>query len=246
MCLLRASGPLLILAAHPDDETAGAGGFAAHCAARGRPVHVLFLTDGAPRQRQYFAHDFRGGRAAYRRRRRAEALAAAQALGLAAVRLHFVSIPDLELRDCQPRAMARLRAVARASGARAWLVPARENGHPDHDAANEVARQACRHWARGATVWEYPLYARHRGQTRYAWFPPGPGVIQLALNRAEHAAKVQALTAYRSQRATLAPFLPVPSVEQFRPLRRRRPRRHAVWTAWGWELPPATRTCGPP
>jgi LmbE family N-acetylglucosaminyl deacetylase len=38
--------PVLIVAAHPDDEVLGAGGTIARFAREGRPVHVLFLADG--------------------------------------------------------------------------------------------------------------------------------------------------------------------------------------------------------
>ena len=38
---------LIVIAAHPDDETLGAGGLIAACAARGLPVRVVVVTDGA-------------------------------------------------------------------------------------------------------------------------------------------------------------------------------------------------------
>lgn len=39
-------GNVLVIAAHPDDETLGCGGTIAHLAAVGRAVHVLLLADG--------------------------------------------------------------------------------------------------------------------------------------------------------------------------------------------------------
>ncbi|MGH9533481.1 MAG: PIG-L deacetylase family protein [Terriglobales bacterium] len=233
------TGPILVLAAHPDDEAAGAGGWIARCAARGQPPHVLFLTDGAPRQRRYFAHGFRGSRAEYRRRRRTEARAAATALGLPSWHLRFARIPDLELSARLPQGMAHLRTAATATGARIWLVPAGENGHPDHDAANHLALCAHQEWARGAALWEYPLYAWHRGRIRYGWLPPGPDVVTLVLTAAEQAAKARALAAYTSQQNTLAPFWAALGGEHFRPLRRRAARRSSVWAAWGWQRPAA-------
>lgn len=43
---VTALGPVLVLAAHPDDEVLGCGGTIAHFAAHGRDVHVVFATDG--------------------------------------------------------------------------------------------------------------------------------------------------------------------------------------------------------
>ena len=39
--------PILIVAAHPDDEVLGCGGLIARESRRGNPCHVLFLTDGS-------------------------------------------------------------------------------------------------------------------------------------------------------------------------------------------------------
>src|SRR5580704_16937481 len=44
---LMGAQPLLVLAPHPDDESLGCGGLIADCQARGQPVYVLILTDGA-------------------------------------------------------------------------------------------------------------------------------------------------------------------------------------------------------
>lgn len=40
------TGPVLVVAAHPDDEVLGCGGYLALCATRGRAVHILILADG--------------------------------------------------------------------------------------------------------------------------------------------------------------------------------------------------------
>src|SRR4051812_8453262 len=44
---------ILVVAAHPDDETLGAGGTMAWHAARGDHVYVCILTDGASSRHQY-------------------------------------------------------------------------------------------------------------------------------------------------------------------------------------------------
>ncbi|MCH2138467.1 MAG: PIG-L family deacetylase [Phycisphaerales bacterium] len=46
MGLLKQNGPVLVVAAHADDEALGCGGLMAKLAAAGRSVHVVFMTDG--------------------------------------------------------------------------------------------------------------------------------------------------------------------------------------------------------
>lgn len=233
---LRFRAPLLVVAAHPDDETAGAGGLIARSTARGRSVFILFLTDGAPRDQQYFARGFQGDQSAYRAQRRREALAATAALGVPASRVVFCPIPDLELYAHRMQAAGYLRAQLAATDAQTLLVPAAESGHPDHDTAHGLVLSE--YWAAAhctLAAWEYPLYAWHRGRIRYGWLPPSRSVVVLPLDRQQQAAKARALSAYTSQRETLAPF--PRTGEAFRPVRRRPPRRQAVWRAWGWRLP---------
>jgi len=44
---------VLTVAAHPDDETLGAGGTMALLAAQGHEVHVLILSDGVTSRHRY-------------------------------------------------------------------------------------------------------------------------------------------------------------------------------------------------
>jgi LmbE family N-acetylglucosaminyl deacetylase len=96
------SGPVLVLAAHPDDEVIGAGSMLAWHGRRGHAVTVVHATDGArgdPGQRE---HDIR----AVRRREGTEALAR---LGIGAAR-HW-DLPDGELPEHLADLTARIRAV---------------------------------------------------------------------------------------------------------------------------------------
>lgn len=228
--------PILVLAPHPDDETAGAGGLIARSTASGAAVFILFLTDGAPRRRRFFARGFPGSRREYRAVRRREALAATALLGVPASRLIFSTIPDLELGSHRRTAARRLAATMAAVRPRTLLAPAGENGHPDHDIAHGLAQRARRAAGADCEAWEYPLYAWHRGRIRYGWLPAGPGVVTGPLAGPELRAKAAALAAYASQQETLAPF----SIgwECLRPLRRRQPRRRAAWREWGWPIRP--------
>jgi N-acetylglucosamine malate deacetylase 1 len=46
--MLTTSGPVLVVAPHPDDEVLGAGGTIARLASEGRDVHVVIVTKGGP------------------------------------------------------------------------------------------------------------------------------------------------------------------------------------------------------
>ena len=53
--VLSGTGPVLVLAPHPDDEVLGAGGTIARLASQGRDVHVVIVTKGGP---PLFEEDF--------------------------------------------------------------------------------------------------------------------------------------------------------------------------------------------
>ena len=161
---LAGHGPILarmlVVVAHPDDETIGLG--AQLC--RLRDALLLHVTDGAPRdgedaRRHGFAAlaDY----AAARRRELAAALIAGDASG---VRRAAVGIPDKD---------AFLDLAGLSRGSRPWLrrerptvvlTHAYEGGHPDHDAAAFAVHAACRCLgaeARPAIV-EFPSYHAQR------------------------------------------------------------------------------------
>jgi LmbE family N-acetylglucosaminyl deacetylase len=95
-------GPVLVLAAHPDDEVIGAGSMLAWHAARGHAVTVVHATDGAQGDPNNRENDIR----AVRRREGQEALAR---LGLPAPR-HW-DLPDGELPEHLAALTARIAAV---------------------------------------------------------------------------------------------------------------------------------------
>ncbi|HEY6066274.1 MAG TPA: PIG-L family deacetylase [Thermoanaerobaculia bacterium] len=71
-----AAGKVLVLAAHPDDEVLGAGGFLALCGERGSSVRIWIATDGTAQE----GADPKDG--AYAERRREESRRAARMLGV--------------------------------------------------------------------------------------------------------------------------------------------------------------------
>ncbi len=117
--------PVLVLAAHPDDEVIGAGSMLAWHASRGHQVTVVHATDGAkgdPGQRE---HDIR----AVRRREGTEALAR---LGVPPAR-HW-DLPDGDLPEHQADLTARIVAVMREVQPRTLYSFHAGEAHRDHRA----------------------------------------------------------------------------------------------------------------
>lgn len=220
--------PLLVLAAHPDDEVIGVLGSLYPCPGT---VAVAFLTDGAP-ARRWRPSDCRD-RAAYRRLRRREAAAVWTTFAPNA-QLHFASVPDQQLSFHLHEAAAWLTSVIAALRPGLLLAPAYEGGHPDHDAANVLAAYCARRAA--IPAWEYALYTAQAGTIMRQCFPGQPGWTR-RLNLPAAAAKRHAMSLYASQAATLAAFSP--ACEAWRPLPRHDYRRPAlagpaVYELWGW------------
>ena len=95
---------LLLVAAHPDDETLGLGATASALAERGISVQVVAVTDGEAA----YPEDA-GGRTQLAETRRDETLAAAARLGLA--RPIFLGIPDGEVTANEDRLQVELEAI---------------------------------------------------------------------------------------------------------------------------------------
>jgi len=192
---------LVLLAAHPDDETLGAGGLAHRLAARGVPVTVVVATDGEG------SHPGSGTPPdALRSLRRRELLDAVDALADHAA-VHLLGLPDGGLREHRDALRAGVTGAVGLAGAapgagRTLLVaPWRGDGHRDHRVAGEVAAEVAT--ATGARLLEYPVWLWHWAD------PAGPEVPWdalrgLRLTDAEAAAKAAALAAHASQTRPLS------------------------------------------
>ncbi len=122
----------LVIAPHPDDAELGMGGSIARMLAEGLAVGVLDLTDGEPTP--YGSPQ----------RRRAETLAASQALGLAW--RENLGLPNRSLLPTL-EARAELAGVIRRVRPRWLFAPYWHDAHPDHTAATELT-EAARFWAK--------------------------------------------------------------------------------------------------
>lgn len=129
---------VLVLAAHPDDETIGASVLLA----RFPLCSVAFLTDGAPRDRHLWSAGVIGTREEYAGARREEALRALRCAGLSEGRMVWLGAVDQEAIFEISRLAERLKEAIRDSRPAVVVTHPYEGGHPDHDSAALVAKMA--------------------------------------------------------------------------------------------------------
>lgn len=146
---------LVVVAAHPDDESLGAGGLVATAADRGLSVYVVLLTAGEASPYASPAST-RHALATLRLAEMENALARLAPENT----LVFLGAPDGQVAENECH-VARSLAELVGTGERTLLVaPWQSDGHPDHDAAGRAAAHAARE--SGARLVEYPLLAWNR------------------------------------------------------------------------------------
>ncbi|TAK50760.1 MAG: PIG-L family deacetylase [Gammaproteobacteria bacterium] len=195
--LPHATGLVLVIAPHMDDESLGCGMLLAGHPQRDA-LRVLFATDGS-----HSPEHARGASAAERRElaatREREAGAALRVLGLAADQYRCLGFEDGTLAR-QPQALAgELREPLRA--ATQVFVPFRFDRHPDHLAVGRAVAAIRDEGGTAATVLEYFVYSQWRllpgGDVRDC---VDPGQLrQTVPTAALQARKRRALDCYRSQ-----------------------------------------------
>lgn len=143
---LEGCDDLLVLSAHPDDESLGAAGLIAAAGRAGLPVVVVVASSGErshPRASAWSVDDIGAAR-------RTEARRAVEGLARTS-RLVQLAVPDGRVGEHEAEIAA---AASPFVGPRTLvLAPWSRDGHPDHDAVGRVAAQL------GARVWEYPVWA---------------------------------------------------------------------------------------
>jgi N-acetylglucosamine malate deacetylase 2 len=148
----------MIVAAHPDDETIGAGSLLP----RLRKPMIVTVTDGAPRS---LADAQRAGcptRAQYLHLRRRELLEALELAGIAADQTHSIGIVDQEASLEMAYVTLKLVDLFREHRPSVVLTHAYEGGHPDHDATAFAIHAACARVTAPPTVFEFTSY--HAGE----------------------------------------------------------------------------------
>ncbi|MEJ7831408.1 MAG: bifunctional PIG-L family deacetylase/class I SAM-dependent methyltransferase [Nocardioides sp.] len=185
---------VVVVAAHPDDESLGAGGLMVAAHDRGLAVRLLVATAGEGSHPA--SRTMPPARLADLRRRELDAATSVLAPGTDPV---LLGIADGEVDQHEPVLTERL--VSMLGDARRTLVvaPWRHDGHPDHEAAGRAAAAAAART--GARLLEYPIWFWH-------WAEPGAAPWQrmrvLELDHEAVARKGRAISAHRSQTRSLS------------------------------------------
>jgi len=196
---------LMIVVAHPDDETIGIG--AQLC--RFEDLLIVHATDGAPRD-MYDAARYGFARVEdYATARRGELASALTAGGAPHARTLRFDIPDQEACRDLADLTRRIADLLSSEQPRAVFTHPYEGGHPDHDAcafAVHTASQLVGDQAAPAII-EMALYHRRRGEVAYGDFLPAEQpVTMLPLNEDEVCRKRRMIDAFTTQRWLLASF----------------------------------------
>ena len=198
------TGRLVLLAAHPDDETLGAGGLIAMLAARGIAVDVVVATAGEashPDSPTFTPKELA-------RVRRDELRAAVTELAPEAA-VHFLDLPDGGLARHRAELDAALAAVVGPADEHTVLAaPWRTDGHTDHDTAGRAAAALAR--TLGLPLLEYPIWLWHWGRPEdvpedLVLLPLGEAADAKARAMAVHVTQVRPLSSAPGDEALLSP-----------------------------------------
>ncbi|MES2092768.1 MAG: bifunctional PIG-L family deacetylase/class I SAM-dependent methyltransferase [Actinomycetota bacterium] len=156
---------LVVIAAHPDDETLGAGGLISLAAERGIPVAVIVATDGTASHPRASDEET----AARQRERAAETRSALQILNPSAMLVLF-DLPDGQTAEHREELRTLLRPhLALAPAGTLVVIPWRGDGHRDHRVVGEVGVEVAR--AAGLEFVEYPIWMWHWGTPEHESIP---------------------------------------------------------------------------
>jgi LmbE family N-acetylglucosaminyl deacetylase/SAM-dependent methyltransferase len=189
---------LVVVAAHPDDETLGAAGLMRRVHEGGGGVTVIVATDGEASHPNSMSHT----RTDLGSIRRSEVVRAVHALAPGAG-IHFLGLPDGALREnaaaLDEALSVLLDAVPAAVGRTLILAPWSGDGHRDHRVtAESVARLA---GPRGLPHLGYPIWLWHWGRPADV---PWDAAVGLSLTPGERSIKERALRTHESQMQPLS------------------------------------------
>jgi len=223
-------GRVLLLVAHPDDESIACAGLLQ----RTEHALVLFAVDGAP-PHYNFEKRF-GSLSEYSEHRFREAAAALALLPTCSFRRMTrpdgSSFVDQHLFLEMPAAFSSLLQIAREFSPDLIVSHAFEGGHLDHDTCHVLAKHAAA--AVGVSALEFPLYWKStEGRDciqRFREDRENQSILQLSPQ--ELATKQRMLAEYKSQQDITRVFQP--EVERFRPMANENYRR-PVWSEYPFE-----------
>lgn len=191
---------LVVLAAHPDDETLGAGGLIHQAVKMGLEVTVLACTSGEASHPESATHS--PAQLAVVREAELEqamALLRAEAKASGAVHLRCLRLPDGHLPSHATEMEAALREITEG-GPCVVASTYRSDGHSDHEVLGRLAAKICAELS--LCLLEFPIWYWH-------WAAPGTEVrwrhwTQLSLDEQTVQAKRRALAAHTSQTQPLS------------------------------------------
>lgn len=197
----------MLVAAHPDDETIGAGGRLANL-----QLWVVHVTDGSPRDLRDANDAGFQTRQAYAEARRRELLSALEQVGIGTERTRALSVVDQEASLDLVELTCRLADLFREIDPAVILTHPYEGGHPDHDATAFSVHAACalvdRKGKPPPEIIEFASYHDRAGAMSFFEFLPAEGCIErtILLSEQERALKRQMLDCFATQQKTIAPF----------------------------------------
>jgi len=180
---------VVVVGAHPDDETLGIGGCLQVLHRRGALMALVVASDGEAAYPALNTDARRDLGCA----RRVELMAALKVQGLAEVPVHWLGLPDSGLAEHADALRDAL--VPLLVDADAYLAPWPGDPHPDHRAAGRAAAEAAPVTAHG---WSYPIWM-------WAWGTPDDPAVPwhrvhlVSLDDTVRTAKRDAIGCFTSQ-----------------------------------------------
>lgn len=189
-----------VVAAHPDDETVGASALlgSAH------DVTVVHVTSGAPNDSRWWP----AGIADRRRYAQVRASEAEHALAIVGVPRIALDFTDQDTMRVLPELVAAVDSVCAELEPDLVVTHAYEGGHPDHDSVAFAAAMVARTRPH-VCVLEMALYHGADRTLRAGELLGTPAGTRYVLDSVQRERRLRMLDAYISQRATLAPFVPL-------------------------------------
>lgn len=202
----RFSARTAVLAAHPDDESIGASVLLS----RSADARVIYLTDGAPRERSLWPRYLQCSREEYANLRRVEAERALAVAGVPPERIHWLGAIDQEAIVDAAGLAKSLAKILREWQPELLVTHSYEGGHPDHDTCALIASIAVEHLESSVQPERIEMTSYHAGDggcvTGEFLNAHSEAEITVQLGNGERVLKQNMMAAHNSQRLVLQSF----------------------------------------